>query len=301
MFESVWKAYGRQKVLFLFLLPALVYVIVFNYVPMYGVIIAFKNFNFSKGIMGSEWVGFDNFGRLFQRGFLRVLRNTIVISLLKLIFVFGGSIVFALLLNEIRTRWLKRVVQNISYLPHFLSWVIIGSILVEMLSPSRGIVNQLIEHFGGTPIYFLADKTWFMVILILSDIWQSIGWGSIVYLAAITAIDPQLYESARMDGANRMMQVFNITLPSIMNIIIIMLLLQIGNILNAGFDQIFNLYNLKVFEVADILDTYAYRIGLEQGDYSLSTTISLFKNVVGLALVLAFNKIANRFGHTGLW
>ncbi|MBO9610991.1 MAG: sugar ABC transporter permease, partial [Paenibacillaceae bacterium] len=286
---------------FVLLLPALVYIAVFNYVPMYGITIAFKEFNFSKGILGSPWVGFDNFDRMFQSGFSRVLRNTMVISLLKIVCVFGGSILFALLLNEIRGKRFKRLTQNISYLPHFLSWVIIGSILTEMLSPSTGVVNRAIAHFGGTPIYFLADRNWFLAIVVASDVWQSVGWGSIVYLAAIASIDPQLYESAKMDGAGRFRRMFSITVPSIMNVVVIMLLLQVGHILNAGFDQIFNLYNFKVYEVADILDTFAYRIGLEKGDYSLSTAISLFKNVVGLALVLVVNKMANRFGHTGLW
>ncbi|GBG06860.1 putative protein lplB [Paenibacillus agaridevorans] len=218
-----------------------------------------------------------------------------------MIFTFGGAIVLALFINEIRSTAFKRITQNISYLPHFLSWVIIGSIMMEMLSPSNGVVNKIIELFGGQTIYFLADKYWFLSIIVASDIWQSIGWGSIIYLAAISGIDPQLYDSAKIDGAGRARQMFSITLPSIANVIAIMLILQVGSILNAGFDQIFNLYNFKVFEVADILDTYAYRAGLEQGNYSLSTAVSLFKNGVGLVLVLIANKIVNRMGHTGLW
>jgi putative aldouronate transport system permease protein len=303
MSGATWRAYVKHKYLLLFLLPAIVYIAIFNYIPMYGVVIAFKDYQFSKGIFGSSWVGFEHFERMFRSntGFFRVIRNTLVISGLKLVFAFGGSILFALLINEIRSKWFKRVAQNISYLPHFLSWVIIGSVILEMLSPSRGVINQIIQYFGGTPVYFMADKSWFLFIIVSSDVWQSIGWGSIVYLAAIAGIDPQLYESARMDGAGILRQMYSITIPSIMNVIMIMLLLQIGHILNAGFDQIFNLYNFKVFEVADILDTYAYRVGLEQGDYSLSTAVSLFKNAVGLVLVLAANKIANRLGHTGLW
>lgn len=302
-FRSTIKSYIRYKFLFLLLLPALIYVLIFNYFPMYGVTVAFKNFKFSQGILGSPWVGFANFDKLFNSSmdFVRVIRNTLVISGLKLMTVFTGGILLALMINEVRNRIFKRVVQNISYLPHFISWVIIGSIIVEMLSPSRGIVNQFIQYFGGTPIFFMSEKYWFLFIVIVSDIWQSIGWGSIIYLAAISGIDPQLYESSRMDGASRLRQMVSITLPSIMNVIMIMLLLQVGHIMNAGFDQIFNLYNFNVFEVADILDTYAYRIGLEQGNYSLSTAVSLFKNVVGIILVICVNKMASRFGHKGLW
>ena len=300
---SVWKQYVRHRYLLLFLLPALVYVFVRFYIPMYGVTIAFKQYSFSKGILESPWVGFANFARLLggATSFWRVLRNTLVISGLKLTFIFSGGIALALLLNELRNRHFKKVVQSISYMPHFLSWVIIGGILREVLSPSRGIVNQVIQFFGAQPVYFLTDKSWFIFILISSDLWQSIGWGSIVYLAAISSIDPGLYESAYMDGAGRFRMMRSITLPSIMNVVVIMFLLAVGNILSAGFDQIFNLYNPLVYEVSDILDTFTYRIGLEQGNFSMSTAVSLFKNVVGLILVIAANKFANRFGHTGLW
>ncbi|MCU6712902.1 ABC transporter permease subunit [Paenibacillus sp. J5C_2022] len=295
--------YKKHKFLFMMLLPALVYMFIFHYMPMYGITIAFKNFNFSKGIWGSDWIGLDNFERLFgtSSSFLRVLRNTLVISGMKLVIVFSGCIVLALLINEVKAKVFKRVVQNISYLPHFISWVIIGSILVEMLSLSRGVVNQVIEMFGGTPIYFLTEKYWFLFILVSSDMWQSIGWGSIIYLAAISGVDPALYESARMDGASRIRQMISITLPCIANVVAIMFILQIGNILSAGFDQIFNLYNFRVYEVADIIDTYAYRIGLSEGDFSLSTAVSLFKNVFGLILVIITNYVAKRLGHTGLW
>lgn len=295
--------YVKHKYLFLMLLPALIYMFIFNYLPMYGITIAFKHYNFSKGILGSEWVGFENFERLFSTSssFSRVMRNTLVISGLKLVVVFNACIILALLINEVRAKLFKRIVQNISYLPHFLSWVIIGSILIEMLSLSKGVVNQIIEMLGGTPIYFLTDKAWFLVILVSSDMWQSIGWGSIIYLAAMTGVDPALYESARMDGAGRIRQMFSITLPSISNVIAIMFILQIGGILHAGFDQIFNLYNYRVYEVADIIDTYAYRIGLQEGNFSLSTAVSLFQNVVGLILVILTNYVAKRLGHTGLW
>ncbi len=298
-----WKAYVKHRFLFLLLFPALIYIIIFSYGPMYGVLIAFKDYSFTKGVWASPWVGFDHFTQLFNAStnFTRILRNTIVISGLKMVFTFSGAVLLALFFNEIRNKVFKRITQNISYLPHFLSWVIIGSIMLEMLSPSTGVVNKIIQLFGGQPIFFMAEKYWFIAILVASDIWQSVGWGSIVYLAAISGIDPQLYDSAKMDGAGRARQMFSITLPCIANVVAIMLILQVGSILNAGFDQIFNLYNFKVFEVADILDTYAYRAGLEQGNYSLSTAVSLFKNGIGLLLVLVANKIVNRMGHTGLW
>ena len=293
----------KHRYLILFLVPVLVFVFIRFYIPMYGVIVAFKDYTFSKGIWGSPWVGFANFQRLFSTvgNFARVIRNTLVISGLKLTFIFSGGIFLALILNELRNPRFKKVIQTISYMPHFLSWIIIGGILIQVLSPSRGIVNQAIVALGGQPIYFMTDKYWFLFILIGSDLWQSIGWGSIVYLAAISSIDPGLYESAYMDGAGRFRMMFSITLPSIMNVVVIMFLLALGNILDAGFDQIFNLYNPLVYEVADIIDTYAFRTGLQQGNFSVSTAVSLFKNVIGLVLVIGANKIANRFGQTGLW
>ncbi|MBW4083385.1 sugar ABC transporter permease [Paenibacillus sp. S150] len=297
------RLYGKHRFLLLMLLPAFVCTFILSYVPLYGILIAFKDYRITGGIWDSPWAGFKHFEMLFtaSSNFPRVLRNTVFISVLKLLFVFPASILLALMINELRNGALKRVVQNISYLPHFLSWVILGSVLTEILSPSRGVVNLIIQSLGGKPIYFLADTHWFIAILISSDVWQSIGWGSIVYLAAIAGVDPHMYESAELDGAGRIRQMLSITLPSIMNVVTIMLMLAIGNILNAGFDQIFNLYNFKVMEVADILDTYAYRIGLEQGNYSLSTAVNLFKNVIGLILVIMANKLASRFGHTGLW
>ena len=295
--------YWKHRYLLLMLLPTIVYFVVFNYIPMYGVTLAFKDFQFSKGILGSPWVGLEHFRDLFSSTstFWRVLRNTIVISGLKLMFVFTSGIVLALMINELKKGILKRLVSNLSFLPYFLSWVIIASIMLEMLSPSRGVVNQVIQWFGGEPIYFFGEPNWFIPLVIVSDMWQSAGWNSIIFLAAIAGIDPQLYEAAVMDGASRWKQMVHITVPSIMGVIVIMSLLNIGNILNAGFDQIFNMYNFRVYEVADIIDTYAYRVGLVEGSYSFSTAVSLFKNIVGLALVIGANKVANRFGHKGIW
>ncbi len=288
--------------LLLFLLPAFVWYFIFYYIPMYGLTIAFKDFQILDGILGSPWVGFANFERMFQtHEFIRVLRNTLIISGLKLVFVYSSGIVLALLLNELLHDKFKRFVQTVSYLPHFLSWVIIGSIMIELLSPVSGLVNNVIKALGGKPVYFLADPHWFVPVLIASDIWQSVGWGSIIYLAAISGIDPQIYEAATIDGAGRMTKIWRITLPSIANVIVIMMIFNIGSLMNAGFDQIFNLYNPRVYEVGDIIDTYVYRVGLVSMDYSFSTAVGLFKNAIGLALVLLVNRVANRFGQTGLW
>jgi putative aldouronate transport system permease protein len=295
--------YWKHRYLLLMLLPTLIYFFIFNYIPMYGVTLAFKDYQFSKGILGSPWVGLEHFNELFAPNsvFWRVLRNTIVISGLKLMFVFTSGIAMALMINELRKGVLKSIISNLSFLPYFLSWVIIASIMLEMLSPSRGIVNAVIQWAGGNPIYFFGEPSWFIPMVIASDMWQSAGWNSIIFLAAIAGIDPQQYEAAVMDGASRFKQMIHITLPSIMNVIVIMGLLNIGNILNAGFDQIFNMYNFRVYEVADIIDTYAYRVGLVEGSYSFSTAVSLFKNVIGLMLVIGANKLANRFGHKGIW
>jgi putative aldouronate transport system permease protein len=301
-FNTFLRNCKKTKYFLLFLLPAIIWYTIFYYIPIYGVTIAFKDYSITKGILGSPWIGFDHFEKMYGSSeFRRVFRNTIVISALKLIFVFTSGIFFALALNEVLHSKFKKIVQNISYLPHFLSWVIIGSIMVELLSPSSGLVNQIIMALGGKPIYFLAEEEWFVPILILSDMWQSVGWGSIIYLAAISSVDPHLYEAATMDGAGRFRKMWNVTLPSIANVIIIMMIFNIGHIMNAGFDQIFNLYNPKVYEVSDIIDTYVYRVGLVQMNFSFTTAVGLFKNVIGLALVLLVHRLARRFGHTGLW
>jgi putative aldouronate transport system permease protein len=300
--NSLMKELIKNKYMYLFLLPAFLWFFVFYYIPIYGITIAFKDYSLTKGILGSSWVGFENFERMFKSPeFTRVLRNTIVIAFLKLIFVYTSGIFLALALNELLHDKFKKIIQSITYLPHFLSWVIIGSIMVELLSPSSGLVNYIIMAFGGKSIYFLAETEWFVPILILSDVWQSVGWGSIIYLAAIAGVDPQMYEAATVDGAGRFKKIWHVTLPSISSVIIIMMIFNIGNMMNAGFDQIFNLYNPAVYEVADIIDTYVYRVGLVQMNFSFSTAVGLFKNAIGLILVLIVNRLANRFGQTGLW
>lgn len=295
------RMYG-MRYYYILLLPALIYFVLFHYKPMYGLLIAFKDYKILKGIIGSPWIGFENFERLFISPiFHRVLKNTIIISVLRIVFGFPAPIIFALILNEIYHVRFKKVVQTISYLPHFISWVVLGGIFKEILSPTRGAVNFVLRFLGGESIFFLTRPEWFRPILISTGVWQSIGWGSIIYLAAISSIDAQLYEAAIIDGANRFQQIRRITLPSITHVITILFILGLASVLNAGFDQIFNLYNPMVYATGDIIDTYVYRIGLINAQYSFSTAVSLFKNLIGLILVLAVNAVVARFSEYTIW
>ena len=276
------------------LLPALVIFVLFRYIPMAGIVIAFKKYTIAGGLFGSPWVGFTYFERLFDsEKFYQVLWNSIRISFLKIAIGFPGPIIFALLLNEVRQVAWKKSFQTISYLPHFVSWVVVGGIVRDVLSV-HGVVNGMIGFFGAEPRLFLQEMHSFLPIVITSMIWKNIGWGSIIYLAAITSIDPDLYEAAEIDGAGRVRRMWHITLPSITHVIIILFLLRIGNILEAGFDQIFNLYNPLVYDVADIIDTYVYREGISGFQYSLTAAASLFQNVVGLMLLLMVNVVTRR-------
>jgi len=300
LLKEVWK----NRHYYILLLPAILFFILFHYVPMAGVSLAFKQFSYANGIWGSEWVGFKHFERLFgSMSFYEILRNTLLISWYRLAFVFVSPIAFALLLNELRHGMYKRFVQTASYLPHFISWVVLGGIIAELLSPSRGVVNTIIGWFGFEPIYFLADPAYFRSVLIVSDIWQSVGWGSIIYLAAIAGIHPDQYESAAIDGASRWQKTRYITVPSILTTIVILFIFQLGGIMNAGFDQIFNLYNPSVYKVADIIDTYVYRVGLVSTNYDYTTAVGLFKNVVGFLLVVLANIVTSRIreGEYKLW
>ena len=284
----------RHREYLLLLLPALVIFVLFRYIPMAGIVIAFKKYTIAGGLFGSPWVGFTYFERLFDsEKFYQVLWNSIRISFLKIAIGFPGPIIFALLLNEVRQVAWKKSFQTISYLPHFVSWVVVGGIVRDVLSV-HGVVNGIIGFFGAEPRLFLQEMHSFLPIVITSMIWKNIGWGSIIYLAAITSIDPDLYEAAEIDGAGRVRRMWHITLPSITHVIIILFLLRIGNILEAGFDQIFNLYNPLVYDVADIIDTYVYREGISGFQYSLTAAASLFQNVVGLMLLLLVNVVTRR-------
>ena len=272
---------------YLMLLPGMVLLFIFNYLPLYGWKIAFQKFIPAKGLFGDQkWVGLYWFQYISKYpDFIRALRNTLMISLGKLALGILIAILFSRLINEIRNSRLKRTVQTIVYLPHFLSWIILSGVLIDILSPSTGIVNKLIMAFGGQPAFFLGDNRFFQGTMIVTDIWKEFGFNTIVYLAAITSIDPSLYESAVMDGANRLQQIIHITLPGMLPIIMLMLLLNIGSVMNANFDQIFNLYSPTVYKTGDVLDTLVYRIGLVNANYSLSTAIGIFKSMVSMLLV----------------
>ena len=282
-------------------LPVVVYFFIFHYIPMYGVTLAFKDFNLSEGIMGSPWVGYKHFRDLTRtHSFTRALSNTVIISLLKLVAGFPAPIILALLLNEIRDIRFKKTVQTISYLPHFLSWIILSGIFIQFLSLD-GFVNTLLGFFGIEPIYFMADNRWFRSILVITDVWKGVGWGTIVHLATIAGINPELYEAAECDGATRLYKMIHITLPMMGPTIAILLILNLGGILSAGFDQIFNMYNNAVMETADILDTYVYRTGLGSMRFSFATAVGLFKNGIGFFLVLMTNFISKKISGSGIW
>lgn len=289
--------FKREFPLHVMLLPGLILVLIFSYTPMAGLIMAFQDFIPSKGMFGDqEWVGFDNFQYVFSLpGFTQALQNTIVIAFWKIVLGLLVPIVFALLLNEVRAMAFKRTVQTIVYLPYFLSWVVLGGIFLDILSPSSGIVNQIIKAFGGEGIFFLGDNRYFQGTLIVTDVWKNFGYGAIVYLASILTIDMELYEAAQIDGANRWQQTWHITLPGMRMIIVLMLVLSLGNVLNAGFDQVFNLYSKAVYESGDILDTFVYRLGLIDAQYGPATAVGLFKSVVSTLFISVSYFLAYKF------
>ena len=291
-----------NRYLYLLLLPCVIYFIIFNYVPMYGLILAFKNFMFNKGIMGSPWVGLSNFVYLFHlQQFYAVLRNSVLLSVLKILIFFPVPIILTLLLNEIPFLGYKRVMQTVLYLPYFISWVVIGGILVNLLSPSWGIVNTFIKSLGGNPIFFLGSAKYFRSITIVSYIWKSAGWDTIIYLAAITSINPELYEAATIDGASRLQRIWHITFPCIRSTIVILLLLNIGNIMNNGFEQIYMLQNGSNITVSEVFETYTYHMGIVNGRFSFATSVGLFSSVVGFTLLTIANAIAKILGEEGLF
>lgn len=278
------------------MLPSCILLILFSYIPMFGIVMAFQNFTPAKGILGSEWVGMNNFIRLFTMDNIQqVLFNTLYIAISKIVLDIVVPVTFALLLNEVKNRFFVRSVQTITYLPYFLSWVILSGVFIEILSPSGGLINNILGLFGVDPIFFLGDKKWFPNVMIITDTWKNFGFSAIVYLAALTSVDQSLYEAARVDGANYMQQMYHITLPGIKGIVILMTVLSIGGVLDAGFDQIFNMYNPIVYETGDVLDTFVYRLGIKDMAFSLSTAVSLVKSIVSLILIVISYKLADRF------
>ena len=295
---------AKHKLLFLMLLPALLYFLVFRYGSMLGLLLAFQDYRpvmgqgFYETIFTGEWVGFKHFSFFFTSpNGLQVLLNTVLISLYKMIFGFPSAVILALLLNEVRNQRFKKAVQTISYLPHFMSWVILAGILRFILSPDYGVLIPVFDFFGMEHINLLGDTRYFRGLLVVSEIWQNVGWDSVIYLAALSSLDITQYEAARIDGASRLQQIRYITLPGIAGTITIMFILRTGQILNAGFDQVFNLINAAVYSVGDIIDTFVYRIGLQEAQYSYTAAIGFFKSLVGFVMVLGTNTIAKKMGH----
>ncbi|GGF59253.1 putative multiple-sugar transport system permease YteP [Paenibacillus albidus] len=296
---DVWK----MRTLYIMLLPCLVWYFIFKYLPMYGVIISFKDYNFSDGILHSPWADpwYKYFEMFFQSPyFSQLLGNTLLISVYKLLFGMLPSILLAILFHECRISWLKRWVQTLSYMPHFLSWIVIYGISIAFLSETTGLLNRWITDMGGSAIPFLNGVEWFRSVLVSTEIWKDLGWGAIIYLAAISSIDPTLYEAAKVDGASRLRMIWHITLPGIRNVIVLLLILRIGSILDAGFEQVFVFYHQRVYEVGDIIDTWVYRTGLQQMNFSLGATVGLFKSAIGFILVFGTNKLAKRWGES-IW
>ncbi|MHA6534246.1 ABC transporter permease [Paenibacillus sp. BAC0078] len=283
-----------QAAFHLMLAPSIVFLIIFSFIPMFGIVMAFQNYIPAKGISGSAWVGLDNFKFMFQiPDSKQILINTVVIALWKIIAGTFVSIVFALLLNEIRVRFVKKFMQTVVYLPNFLSWAVLATVVMNIFS-YEGPVNAFLGWFGIDPVLFMASNDWFRPMLVLTDVWKGFGYGSIIYLASLTAIDPGLYEASSIDGANRFKQLWYVTLPGLMPTILLVTTLNLPNVLNAGFDQIFNLYNPLVYATSDIIDTYVYRVGLVERQYSLGTAVGLLRSVVGIVLILSANKLAQK-------
>jgi ABC-type polysaccharide transport system, permease component len=300
--SGLMKRIVKNRALYLMILPGFLFFVIFKYVPMGGLVIALQDYQPYQGILNSPWVGLKHFRKLFaDPQFFMILRNTLVLFAMNLAFFFPVPIILALMLNEVRNQLFKRTIQTMVYIPHFMSWVIIVSISFVILSMDRGILNELLVMMGFEKINFLMSKEWFRPMYILQIIWREAGWGTIIYLAAMAAIDPGLYEAARMDGAKRLHQIWHITLPSIRNVIVVLLILKLGDVLELGFEHVYLLLNAMNREVAEIFDTYVYTAGLRQGQFSYSTAVGFFKSVVGLILVMAANWLAKKAGEEGIY
>lgn len=292
----------RDKWLYLLLLPGVLYYVIFKFAPMWGIIIAFQDYSPFLGVFKSPWVGVSNFKDFFMNpDFFRLLKNTLTISFLNIIFFFPAPIILSLLLNEIRREFYKKTVQTLVYIPHFISMIIVASISYILLGTEGGAINQLIVSLGGEKINFLGSPQWFRPIIIIQSIWKECGWGTIIFLAALAGVDVEQYEAAVVDGAGRFRQLIHITLPALKSTIVILLIMRMGSVLNTGFEQIFLMTNSLNREVADVFDTYVYFLGITQGSFSYSTAVGLFKSIVGLILIQATNYLAKKMGESGLF
>ncbi len=299
---SFAKTLKRDKYLVYLFIPCFLYYLIFKYIPMFGIVIAFQDYSPYLGYFKSEWVGLQNFIDFFESiYFWRLIRNTLMLNVYDLLLGFPVPIIFALLLNEVTNQGIKRFVQTVSYLPHFISIVIVVGIMHSFLSPNSGIVNVLLNNMGKDTIDFWTESKWFRPLYIGSGIWQGFGWGSIIYLAAISGIDPNLYEAAEMDGARRIRKMIHITIPGIMPTIVILLILRLGNMMSVGFQKIILMYNGATYETADVISTYVYRKGIAGGEFSFATAVGLFNSVINLILIFAANTFSRKIGETSLW
>lgn len=300
-FAMLRKDFFKNKFIYLMALAGIVYYIIFHYIPIYGSLIAFKNFSPAKGIFGSPWVGFMHFEKFFRSYyFVRILRNTVLINLYEFVWGFPAPIILALLLNEIKSTYFKRTVQTVTYLPHFISSMVICGIIVDFCSKD-GLINSIIALFGGEKNNLLMNPDLFRTIYVSSEIWQGVGWGSIIYLAALTAIDTQLYEAATIDGAGKWKLALNVTIPGIMPTIVIMLILRMGKMMSVGWEKIVLLYNPGIYETADVISTFVYRKGILEANFSYSAAVGLFNSVINLFMLIIANKISRRVNETSLW
>ncbi|QNK55960.1 sugar ABC transporter permease [Paenibacillus sp. PAMC21692] len=299
-FEKFKKIYSRHEV-FLFIIPAIVFYVVFKYKPLYFLQIAFKDYRITRPIENSPWIGFQKFQELFSSSdFQQVFMNTIIINFYKLAVGFPLPILLALLLNELRSERFKRLSQSLLYLPHFISWSVLGGVLYNILSVDQGLVNSILNFFGIESIFFMGDPVYFRSVLVGSEVWRNLGWGTILYLAALTRVDTTLYEAAYVDGATRIQRLFYITIPGISSTIVVLFIIQTGHLLDVGFEQILVLGNVMVQDVADIIDTYVFRVGLQQGQHSLATAAGLFKTVIAGIMVFGADRLAKMLGHRGI-
>lgn len=303
-----WRTYFKRNYdLYLMLLPAVIFVFLFNLIPMYGLTLAFKDYDMFLAdspflsILESPWAGMAHFQKIFNRPeFMRALRNTMVISVLKIEIVFPLPIIFAIMINELRSIRYQKMLQTVVYLPHFLSWAVVAGIFVALLG-SAGMVNSALISLGGDKINFLMDNHWFRPVLIFSDAWKEVGWSSIIYFAAIAGLDQECFEAAEVDGANRLQQIWYVMLPGLMPTVVLMLIMRVGNIMDAGFAQIFAMYNPSVYETGDIIGTYIYRIGLGKMDFSMGTAVGIFNSLIGFILVVGSNTVTKKLSGKSIW
>lgn len=299
---GTWKHMKRDRQLLLLFLPCLIFYIIFRYGPLYGLIIAFKDYSVFEGIMGSEWVGLKHFIKFFSSNdFMMLFKNTLALGFFALIFGFPVPILLAISLNELRVKWLKKSIQTFTYLPAFLSVVIISSMVIDFLSPSSGLINKLIAALGFEKIYFLIMPEWFRTIYVVSDIWANMGYEAIIYLAAIAGISPTLYEAAKVDGSSRLRSMWHITIPSLMPTILILFIMKTGNMIRIGYEKVLLLYTPTTYEVADVFSTYVYRKGLVEANYSYAAAVGMFEALIAMIMLLSANFISRKAGGKGLW